>query len=169
MNLFGLIVDLLLAFRRGPSKEGAREREEGGRRRREAFERDRRSIRAQYATWARERGLRLGESEDVGNGVIGGREIRFHTGLAGETERRPKIDVSVPLDVSEDILVERGVEPGSDIERRVRVVLEKVDLLETIWLSKEGIRLAFGLRAHPDVFDAALDALEEALRSSPYR
>ena len=74
----------------------------------------------------------------------------------------------MPLDVSEGMPVERAHEPASDIERLVGTVLDKVELLEAIWLS-DGIRLVFEPRVHPDVFDAALDALDESLRSSPYR
>jgi hypothetical protein len=166
MNLLSLLIDLVVVGVKEAWND--RDREAENLRRKVAFERDKPSIRSQYATWAHERGLRSGKSQDLASGTVAGRYIRFDMALAGESERKPTIDVRVPLDVSEAIRVERAHEPASVIERRVRTVIGKVELLETIWLSEDGLRLVFEPRVHPDVFDAALDALDECLRSSPY-
>jgi hypothetical protein len=167
MNLLSLLIDLLVIGGKAAWKDGGRKAE--SLRRGVVSEREKRSIRSQYAAWAHERGLTPSKSPDVACGAVGGRQICFDTGLGGESERKPKIDVAMALDMFETTLVERVEEPQSMIERRVRTVLDKVELLERIWLSKDGILLVFEPRVHPDVFDAALEALDESLRASPYR
>jgi len=127
------------------------------------------SICAQYTEWAVERGLLPDEAGYVFRGSIAGRPVRFDSGLAGPTERHPRLDVSQPFPVEEPTRVARDQEPATKLERALHALLDEVDLLETLWIAEDGVRLVFETRVHPDLFDAALAALETALRSDPYR
>jgi hypothetical protein len=131
--VLGRLFDLTLMLLRGPSRANGLPNEEDRRRQRLARERQKDSIRAQYSSWAEQRRLSPNESRDLWRGTIGGRAVRFDTGLAGAKEALPSIDVEMTL----------------------------------------AIRSVSITRAHvPEVLDAALsalDALDEAISSGPYR
>lgn len=165
--MLGLVLDLFSILLRDRLR--ARGKRTDHEERRRAFDRVRPFIREQYAAWAKERGLSPGTSADLFCGSVSGCAIHFDTGLGGDTEHKPMLDLARPLDIDDALLVERGFSPSTPDELRAHALLERVELLEKVWLSRDGLRLVFEKRAHPDVFDAALEAVLEDLRGTPYR
>lgn len=133
---------------------------------------------ALYDAWAEAHGLAPTEKRGAEYaGAYRGRATEMVTGLLGTPlPRSPEILVRVALEgVEGSSLVERGAGAPAHPSLRAMASLLEVEGVRDVGVTRTFVRLRFDAFVTPAVFDAALEALERALRSlapaeaSPYR
>ena len=120
-----------------------------------------------YLRWATERGLTQAErTRHRFEGRILTRDVVFATGLGGSTPSPPQIIVSTALAVEAPVLLTRRREPPpSKTTTLLREVLDATgEGVRNLGLTSRFVRITFNPEVEPELFDVALDAVEERLR-----
>ena len=119
-----------------------------------------------YARWAAARGLdSLADERQRFEGRIVARDVVFRTGLGGSAPHPPDIVVLVELAIGQPVLLTRHEnKPTTEIAKLLREVLGASEQIRNVGLTPSLVRITFEPGAEDDVFDAALEALEERLR-----
>jgi hypothetical protein len=132
------------------------------------------ALERRYARWASDHGLVADESGHRFEGRMSMRDLVLTTGLGGSAPNPPDVVVSFEFAIDAPVLITRrdaasrlhvdmtaGV---NEPERLLREVLGVSDQIRNVGLTPRFVRITFEPSVETDVFDAALEALEERLR-----
>lgn len=122
------------------------------------------ALERRYARWAQGCGL-VEKDLHRFEGRVAAREIVFTTGLGGSAPNPPQILVVTALEVDAAMLLTRADANLSERWLAVREVLDVSDQVRNLGLTPRFVRITFEPGVEDQVFDAALDALDERLRT----
>ena len=122
------------------------------------------ALERRYARWAQGCGL-VEKDMHRFEGRIAAREIVFTTGLGGSGPNPPQIVVVAALEVAAPMLLTRADANVPETWLPFRAVLDVIDQVRNVGLTPRFVRITFEPGVEDEVFDAALDALDERLRT----